>query len=172
MKFLNSSSVDKPQAGAELGITRLLCCFAGFIVLPFRTDSTAVPPRIPVKGKGQVKKSWLMLGLPRYCTWAGHTKGSGCRQGAHCRGLGRRWSGCGTGGCSSLAVQSFSRLILKPWVGVELGFLSWEWWGCLLKRQGGAGLFFNMSRLPQVNPGVAVMSFGYCRRMPSVKMRP
>lgn len=124
MKFLNSSSVDKPQAGAELGITRLLCCFAGFIVLPFRTDSTAVPPRIPVKGKGQVKKSWLMLGLPRYCTWAGHTKGSGCRWGAHCRGLGRRWSGCGTGGCSSLWL---SRAF--PGSSSSHG-LMWSWVSC------------------------------------------
>lgn len=55
MKLLNRGSVDKAQASTELGITHLLHCFAGFIILPFRTDSTAVPPHIPVKGKGQVK---------------------------------------------------------------------------------------------------------------------
>lgn len=51
MTFLSSGSVDKAQARYH-SLAALFCCF---IILPFRADSTAVPPHIPVTAKGQVK---------------------------------------------------------------------------------------------------------------------
>lgn len=134
MKLLNRGSVDKAQAGAELSITHLLHCFAGFIILPFRTDSTAVPPHIPVKGKGQVKMCRRSRGIASGQS-ALRALDKGLVGGAHCRGLSKGWLGCATGRCSSLAVTFPGSSSAQA----ELGFLSWEWWGCLLKRQGGAG---------------------------------
>lgn len=110
MKFLNSGSADKAWAGAELGIIHLLSCFAAFIILPFLTDSTAVPPCIPVKGSSE-----NVPGLSRDCTWAELTKGSSCWWGPHCRGVSQRWLG-------SLAVTFPGSSSSQA----ELGFLSWN----------------------------------------------
>lgn len=120
MKFLNSGPVDKAQAGAELSITRLLGCFAAFIILPFLADSTAVPPCIPVKGSSE-----NVPGLPRDCTWAEHTQGL----------AGGGW-GFGTGGCSSLAVtfqaSSAAGLLVLGMVGIPSQKVRWHW--ALLQR--------------------------------------